>query len=78
MSIMSRKYGRRAGHPDYAAVYKRHKSRTPGGLKKEDIIRRVVKGSNPPRYRYVSRARHELAMARGIPPEFHAMKFTKR
>lgn len=75
---MSRKYGRRAGHPDYAAVFRGNKSRTPGGLRKEDIMKRKVKGSNPPRYRYVSRARHEQAMARGIPAEFHAMKFTKR
>lgn len=75
----------RKGHPDYAAVWKGHKTATPGGLHKEDIIRKAIKGpaKGPPRYRYISRARHLAAKERmrsegGLPDGFAEHKIAKR
>lgn len=75
---LSRTSRQRRGHPGYSAVWKGNRTCTPGGLRKADIMRRVVKGSNPVRYRYVSRARHEAAKARGLPAEFYGMQFCKQ
>ena len=74
----------RRGHPDYAAVYRGNKTATPGGLHKEDIIRKAVKGParGPKRYRYISRARHDAALCRmrkeGLPCEFADHKIPKK
>ena len=68
----------------YSSVWKGHKTSTPGGLHKEDIIRRHMKGpvAGPRVYRYVSRARHDVAVQRmrafGLPPGFEEHKIPKR
>lgn len=69
----------------YAAVYKQHRTATTGGLHKEDIMRRCVRSGarSEQKYRYVSRARHDAAMARmhregGLPPGFSEYKIRKK
>lgn len=71
-------------HLHYKEVYEGTQARTPGGLHKSDITRLCVKGpaSAPKKYRYVSKARHQLGLERKahgeLPPGWEDFTIQKR